>query len=226
VRRERASTPIESLVCVPLLARGEPIGAMTATSTRLAAFDRDALDVLSFVAKTIALDIENVRLRRVAVTDALTGCFNRELLQQRLAVELALAGQRESPLSVALVDVDHFKAINDRHGHDVGDKVLVVIADRLRSAIRADDVLVRYGGDEFLALLPNTAVAVAREIGARMRERMEESGVQTDGRSITTRVSVGVAEYHGVSPDALLRRVDAALYAAKRGGRNRVEVAE
>ena len=129
-------TPIASMVCVPLIARGERVGVVTATSERTGAFDADHLELVRFIARTIALDIENVRLHRVAVTDPLTGAFNREFLVQRLPQEIAAARDRDRPLSLALVDVDHFKSVNDRYGHHVGDVVLTEVARRLRGAIR------------------------------------------------------------------------------------------
>jgi len=225
--RTDPSTAICSMACVPLLVRGEPVGVMTATSKHPGAFTPGDLDMLSFVAKTIALDIENVRLRKVSVTDPLTGAFNREYLHERLPVEIDTAEARATPLSVAMVDVDHFKAVNDRFGHEVGDRTLVVVAERLRSAIRGADVLVRYGGEEFLVLLPNTDAERARDVAERMRLKMQEDAIAAGSARIEIRVSVGVAQYKGApeSADLLIRRADTALYAAKGRGRNRVELA-
>ena len=138
------------------------------------AFHPDDLELVRFISTTIALDIENVRLHRVAVTDPLTGAFNREFLMTRLPAEIDAAIERDRPLSVALVDVDHFKAVNDQHGHGVGDVVLAEIARRLRGAIRGGDLLVRYGGEEFLAVLPKADAGRAWEVGERMRQRVAE----------------------------------------------------
>lgn len=220
-------TPIASLICVPLIARGERVGAMTATSDQLEAFDHSALELLGFIAMTIALDIENVRLHRVAVTDPLTGAYNREFLAQRLPQELEAAVDRDKPLSVAMVDVDHFKHVNDSYGHGVGDVVLSEVARRLRGAIRAGDLLVRYGGEEFLAVLPRADAGRAWEVGERMRQRVGERAFDVgDGLALLLRVSVGVAQWRmGEKMPALIERADAALYGAKSRGRNRVEVA-
>ncbi|MEK7425563.1 MAG: diguanylate cyclase, partial [Actinomycetota bacterium] len=174
-------TPIRSMVCVPLLARNVSIGVLTVTSTHPGAFTSHSLDLLRFVATTIALDVENVRLRRVAVTDGLTGAFNREFLQQRLPVELETAQQRQLPLSLAMVDVDHFKLVNDRFGHNTGDAVLAEVTRRLRAAIRADDLLVRYGGEEFLVVLPRSDAARACEVGDRMRTKIAHEAVMVGG---------------------------------------------
>jgi diguanylate cyclase (GGDEF)-like protein len=220
-------TPIASMLCVPLIARGERVGVVTATSARPAAFDDSNLELVRFIAMTIALDIENVRLHRVAVTDPLTGIYNREFLMQRLPIEIANAAECDRALSVAMVDVDHFKSVNDHYGHGVGDLVLTEVARRLRGAIRGGDVLVRYGGEEFLAVLPKADAGRAWEVGERMRQRICERAFDVgDGLALLLRVSVGIAQWRaGEKMPSLIERADTALYGAKDRGRNRVEVA-
>lgn len=223
-------TPITSMICVPLTARGQRVGVVTATSERPAAFTSHHLELVRFLATTIALDIENVRLHRVAVTDPLTGAFNREFLAQRLPAEIEAASANERPLSIAIVDLDEFKRVNDQHGHLVGDSVLAETARRLRTAIRGGDLLVRYGGEEFLAVLPRADAGHAWEVGERMRQRVSESPIEAgEGVRILITLSVGVAELRYTptmeTAHQLTDRADAALYSAKRHGRNRVEVA-
>jgi diguanylate cyclase (GGDEF)-like protein len=220
-------TPIMSMICVPLLARGERVGVVTATSEEANAFHPDDLEIMRFISTTIALDIENVRLHRVAVTDPLTGAYNREFLHQRLPQEIEAAIDRDRPLSVALVDVDHFKAVNDAYGHGIGDVVLAEVARRLRGAIRGGDLLVRYGGEEFLTVLPKADAGRAWEVGERMRQRVCERAFDVgDGLALLLRISVGIAQWRmGETMPDLIERADVAMYGAKQRGRNRVEVA-
>jgi diguanylate cyclase (GGDEF)-like protein len=220
-------TPIASMICVPLLARGERVGVVTVTSSKPNAFDTNNLELIRFIAMTIALDIENVRLHRVAVTDPLTGAYNREFLMQRLPQEIETAADLDRALSIAMVDVDHFKTVNDHYGHGIGDAVLAEVARRLRGAIRAGDMLVRYGGEEFLAVLPKADAGRAWEVGERMRQRVCERAFEVgEGLALLLRVSVGIAQWRlGERMPALIERADVALYSAKERGRNRVEVA-
>ncbi len=220
-------TKIVSLVCVPLLYRDEPIGVMTATAPSVAAFTEAERDLLVFVAKTIAMDVENIRLRKSSVTDSLTGAYNRGFLKRQLPQAIDGARLRNQPLSVAMVDVDHFKSINDDHGHDVGDRVLTLVAARLKGAIRDEDTLVRYGGEEFFVILPKADVHVAHEVAERMRLAFQSDPILAHDHAVDLRISIGVAQLEVGQEQAadIIKRADRALYTAKRGGRNRVEVA-
>ena len=146
---------------------------------------------------------------------------------QRLPQEIEAAIDRDRSLSIAMVDVDHFKRVNDQYGHGVGDVVLAEVARRLRSAIRAGDLLVRYGGEEFLAVLPKADAGRAWEVGERMRQRVCERAFDVgDGLALLLRISVGIAQWRmGETMPDLIERADIALYGAKERGRNRVEVA-
>ncbi len=220
----QSRTNIGSMVCVPMKARDESVGVLTATSPEIEAFSEADIDVLTFIARTIALDIQNARLRKLSVTDALTGAFNREFLQHRLPSEISEANDGGTSLSVAMVDIDHFKNVNDRYGHNVGDKVLIEVAARLRSAIRKHDLLVRYGGEEFLVVLPDADIERAFEVGDRMRRKVSAESIKTDDIVVEARVSVGVAQLtEGEQPTNVIHRADTALYKAKGRGRNRVE---
>jgi diguanylate cyclase (GGDEF)-like protein len=222
-----SQTPIASMICVPLVARGERVGVVVATSPVRDTFNGNHLELLRFIATTIALDIENVRRHRVAVTDPLTGVYNREFLHQRLPQEIETATERDRVLSIAMVDIDHFRNVNEHHGWAIADAVLSEVARRLRGAIRAGDALVRYAGEEFLAVLPKADAGRAWEVGERMRQRVSERAFEVgDGLALILRVSVGVAQWRaGEKMPDLIERGESALFRAKDRGRNRVEVA-
>lgn len=166
--------------------------------------------------------------RRDAAHDALTGLANRRGALDRLKSEVARARRSGNPLSVLMLDLDHFKAVNDTWGHAVGDKVLVETAGILRSELRGEDLGVRFGGEEFLAILPGTDVDAARHVAERIRQRTAASRVAADdGDAIHITISIGVATLDGLEDStALIARADDALYQAKERGRNRVELAE
>jgi len=175
--------------------------------------------------------VENSRNYTGAVTDPLTRCRNRRYGLARLD-EAAYASRRhEIELAVAMLDIDHFKRINDSHGHPAGDQVLRETARRLMDTIRKADVPIRYGGEEFLVILPQTREEDLAAVGERLRAAVGAAPVRVvlPGNvvlEIAVSVSVGLASYRGEGDeaDALIARADQALYRAKAGGRNRVEV--
>jgi diguanylate cyclase (GGDEF)-like protein len=172
------------------------------------------------------LRTRNSELERATRTDALTGMFNRRHLEERLAGLLAAARRHREPVAVLMIDVDHFKSINDSMGHAGGDAVLRAIAERLTRNIRLEDVAGRWGGEEFLVLGATTDAAAAGLLGERIRRTVAGGPITVEGvgdRDVT--VSVGCAA--GLEDaETLLRRADAALYEAKSAGRNRTVVAE
>jgi diguanylate cyclase (GGDEF)-like protein len=221
-----SESKIRSLAAVPLVTRDKVVGVMTITASDVAHFTGDSVDLLKLIANTMALDIENIRLRRLSVTDKLTGAYNREYLSTQLPASMQEAQQRSEPLSIAMIDVDHFKKVNDTYGHHIGDKVLTEIAQRLRETSRAHDMLVRYGGEEFLLLLPTANLETAAEIADRVRMEMQNRQIVVGDLKLDIRVSAGVAQHrHGETATELFRRADTALYQAKANGRNRVETA-
>ncbi len=231
----RPRSQIRAMLCVPLTARGEVIGVMTATSDVAGAFTPTHQALLQFVSTTIALDLQNVRLLRVAVTDPLTGVFNRRFLSDQLPLEIDRALSTGEPLAVCMLDLDRFKLVNDTHGHAAGDAVLAEIARRLRSALRGGDKVVRFGGEEFVLILPRADEARAIEIAERVRERVRATpiAVAVPPVELTVTTSVGVAPMRpsGATPIAeimsqLLQRADEALARAKDLGRDRVVVAD
>nr|WP_246391213.1 GGDEF domain-containing protein [Limimaricola variabilis] len=170
-----------------------------------------------------------------SLTDALTGLWNRRYALPHLARLITEARKRNRPLAVMLLDIDLFKAVNDRHGHAAGDAVLAQVAARLRDGLRPADLIARIGGEEFLVAMPDATLDQARRAAERLRRRIRERPFDIGGSGQASlqvvTVSVGVAlgpGPAGAAPDmaaeALMRRADTALYAAKRTGRNRVKV--
>jgi diguanylate cyclase (GGDEF)-like protein/PAS domain S-box-containing protein len=173
---------------------------------------------------TVQKELEH-RLRELAIRDELTGLFNRRHFLEFAQNELHRAARSEAPLALCMFDADHFKVINDRHGHGVGDRVLAEIARAAQGVMRASDVLARIGGEEFAVLLPETDSASAARVAERIRTSVADLIVEADGGRVRPTISVGVAaRVCGDTVEALLKRADDALYEAKGAGRNRVSV--
>lgn len=166
------------------------------------------------------------KLRELATLDTLTGLFNRRHLLDLGCQEMALASKSEEEVSIILADIDDFKLVNDGHGHEAGDQVLVHVSQLFRNMGRARDTVARWGGEEFLFLLPATSTDDAREFAERLRRTIATTQVQYGGRSITFSISLGVATLtHGEDLEAAIGRADAALYRSKTEGRDRVTLA-
>ena len=172
------------------------------------------------LARRLELEEQTRKLDLQATTDPLTGIFNRLKFNQELAAEMARSGRYKTPLSVVMYDIDHFKAVNDTHGHQVGDRVLVGLCRIVAGRIRQTDVLARWGGEEFMILAPNCGGQQAFELAEKLRRLIEEFVFAEVG---TVTCSFGVAQFQDSdTAETLTSRADAALYAAKRAGRNRV----
>jgi diguanylate cyclase (GGDEF)-like protein len=167
------------------------------------------------------------RLRDLATHDTLTGIYNRRYLEEVVRKEVDRAQRYARPLSIAMVDADHFKRINDTHGHQVGDEVLRAVSERCQKGLRSNDVLARYGGEEFVMVFPETSLGNARTVAERVRVAVGEVPITVGDRALAVTVSIGLAAL-GQEQDfsALLERADHALYAAKQSGRNRVQTAQ
>ena len=163
----------------------------------------------------------------MAITDALTGLFNRRYMETHLATLLEQAASRGKPLAVLILDIDYFKSINDGHGHDAGDDVLREFSLRIRKSIRNIDLACRYGGEEFVIVMPETDMAVATMVAERIRRRIADRAVRHPGRRAQSRRD-HLDRHRRARPGpadtaaAVLKRADTALYRAKRDGRNRV----
>jgi two-component system cell cycle response regulator len=175
---------------------------------------RYAVELRESVTNTLAL----------AVTDELTGLYNRRYFDRHLGLMLDKAREQDRDMAVMLIDMDYFKAVNDTHGHDIGDAVLKEFALRLRRNIRGVDLACRFGGEEFVVLMPDTDYRQAQGVAERVRTSVAERNFETGSRPLSLTVSVGVAlnEHDLDTPETILKRADVALYRAKREGRNRV----
>ena len=229
---------LKSVALAPLTVAGACIGCLSQGSREDGHFSEDAsTELLEHLASTLALCIQNsvnkARLQRHGLTDPLTGVANRRLLMRRLGEEMDRCRRYDHPVSCIMVDLDHFKQINDRYGHTIGDRMLVQVAEALKRGLRSSDLLARYGGEEFVLLLPETTQELALEIAKRHHREIADLQIQDSGReSIAITASFGVAELaangHTDSEGAemLIRQADTAMYRAKRAGRNRIVAAD
>ncbi|HUU31512.1 MAG TPA: diguanylate cyclase [Phycisphaerae bacterium] len=171
----------------------------------------------------VRLEEANRRLEELSVTDDLTGLYNRRRFHEILEQELQRVQRYGTPLAVAMFDIDHFKTVNDTHGHAAGDRVLVAVARFLERGARAADTVARYGGEEFIILMPDTPAAEAFIATERIRKQMAQHAIVVGAHTLRVTLSAGVAALGdgiGQTSDALVRAADEALYAAKQAGRN------
>ncbi len=217
--------------CVPLIAQGTQLGLLYLSSHDDGFLDRmelaeTAAEQLSMALAT--LDLQE-RLRLQSIREPLTGLFNRRYLEESLARELARCERRGLPLSLMMLDLDHFKAFNDLHGHAGGDALLSGFGQLLERLSRAEDIACRYGGEEFTLILPEADLTVAAARAEAIRSAVEVMRIRHLGQempAVTASIGVAALPEHGRDPVVLLRRADEALYRAKREGRNRVVIAE
>ncbi|MEM6819811.1 MAG: DUF484 family protein [Pseudomonadota bacterium] len=225
-----------SLAILGLRRQGKLIGSLNLLSSDAHRYKRElGSDFLAHLAVIASFALENTvnraRLLRSGFTDVLTGWFNRRYLQVRLNEEIARARRHRLPLCCLFLDIDHFKRVNDQHGHHAGDMVLAECAHRIDAEVRSSDVAARYGGEEFVILLPESGLADAMALAERTREAVASKPfVLSDATTLSITVSVGVAQSlpYTASGDLktlgeqLLKRADLAMYAAKSAGRNQV----
>jgi diguanylate cyclase (GGDEF)-like protein len=223
-------THIRGWIGIPLLAMGKAIGCLTIDSSEINAYDvADAALVQSF-ANEAAIAIEKARLfqqvQQLAVTDPLTGLYNRRYFFDVGQKEYRRALRTHRPLSIILLDVDHFKSFNDTYGHLVGDRVLIAMARQCQLAVRELDIVARYGGEEFVIMLPETGIEAACSVAERIREVLAQMTIDIGERAVWVSVSFGVAEADEDCEDleTLFQRADKALYVTKATGRGRISV--
>ncbi len=222
-----------SYICLPLLAHGEAIGILHFQMIEPGEVPQPVLLMVNMFAEQVGLSIANIRLREAlrnqSIRDPLTGLYNRRYLEEMLDRETRRAVRAEQGLGVLMLDLDQFKNFNDTYGHEAGDTVLCETASFLLKSVRAEDIVCRFGGEEFLVILPVADLKTTQARGERIRSKLRELTVVHQGRQLgMVTVSVGVAELprHGTTSRELIEAADAALYRAKKEGRDRVMVAD
>ncbi len=216
---------IGSILATPLWSGGKVVGVLSVTGEGQDRFTAMHEDLLRLMANCTVPSIERARLERLSITDDCTAAYNQRYLMPRLSDEMDRARKHVSPLSVLLLDLDHFKEVNDNWGHQAGDDVLAIFADRARDQVRRKDVLVRRGGEEFVLIMPDTGREEAEYVAERIRRVMDDELIALrGGDQIRQSVSIGVATWDGVEqPAELQERADRAMYTAKEAGRNCVK---
>ena len=214
-------------VSIPLMIEQEIVGVLNINDVGQDSFDVGDLDFILNLSEFIAMSISNAVLyeqtNKLAVTDGLTGVTNRQSLMKSLQIEFERSKRYNSPLSLILLDVDHFKDVNDTYGHQKGDEILIAFASLLKKACRANDIAARYGGEEFVMVLPQSNAQGAFKIAERVREEIMKISFTGNESNFAVTVSCGVAEFNKdyESINKLITVADRALYEAKNGGRNK-----
>jgi len=224
-----AEAGVRSAALLPLIRQGLLIGSLHLGSRDPERYDAaSGTKFLDRLAAIAAIAIESMlnreRLRRAGMTDGLTGVHNRRYFDHRSLIEFSQAVRHRYPLACLFLDIDHFKAINDRHGHPTGDEVLRQVGGLILRSLRTGDLAARYGGEEFVVLLPRTDLAGACEVAERIRLMVQDAPFVTpEGGTVSATLSVGLAmlEAGATSFAELLSAADRAVYEAKRAGRNR-----
>jgi diguanylate cyclase (GGDEF)-like protein len=214
------------VVCEPLLVGGQVIGSvLLARRKMIGELQRSRVRDSVVQSAPILANQRNLALAELrAASDALTGLPNRRAADETLKRMAAHAGRQLSPLAAVLIDLDHFKQVNDIHGHEQGDQALAAVGQILSSTLRVSDFAARYGGEEFLALLPDTDSSAARAVAEKVRLAIQRAEISQIG-TLTASFGVAVLPTDAGESEQLIRKADRALYAAKAGGRNRVETA-
>ena len=220
---------LKSHISLPLINEGKVLGCASLNSTLTNAFDAQALQFFSLITYQMASSMTHSQvissMKDMAIYDTLTHLYNRRHLDQVLEEEFRNSKLSKQPVSIIMVDIDHFKPINDHYGHDEGDRALIHIASILKGSVRNYDIVSRFGGEEFLVILPKTMMKDAVVIAERIRRSVETTPLSVGDEKVYLTISLGVAAIPAIWPDSkeeFIKCADIALYEAKDKGRNRV----
>jgi diguanylate cyclase (GGDEF)-like protein len=220
---------LKSHLTLPLAVEGEIIGCISLNSDQPNAFDAQDLQFLSVIGYQMAATLKHFQrfssIKNIALYDTLTGLYNRRYFEERLGVETQKSFYSGTPLSLVMVDIDHFKKVNDTFGHTGGDQVLCKTASLLKNSIRKKDMVARYGGEEFMLILPEAGLEESFIIAERIRRLVENTSFEIGQAQVHLTISMGISNFpshRAKSKEELVRMADQALYDAKRGGRNKV----
>jgi len=220
---------LKSHLTLPLAGEGEISGCISLNSDQPNAFDAQDLQFFSVIGYQMEAGLKHFQrlssIKNIAIYDTLTNLYNRRYFEERLGVEVQKAFHSGAFLSLVMVDIDHFKKVNDTLGHPAGDRVLSEIASLLKNSVRKKDTVARYGGEEFILILPEANLEASFMIAERIRRLIEKTPMETGQAQINSTVSIGISNFPSHQPrskEELVKMADLALYEAKGGGRNRV----
>ncbi len=220
---------LKSHLTLPLAVEGEILGCLSLNSDQPNAFDAQDLQFLSVIGYQMAASLKHFQrfssVKNMATYDTLTGLYNRRYFEERLGVEAEKSFYSGIPLSLVMVDIDHFKKVNDTFGHTEGDQILCRISSLLKNSVRRKDTVARYGGEEFILILPEAGLEQSFVIAERIRQSVENTLFEVGRAQVNLTLSMGISSFpsHRVkSKEELIKIADQALYDAKRGGRNKV----
>ena len=220
---------LKSHLTLPLAVEKEIIGCISLNSDQPNAFDAQDLQFFSVIGYQMAVTLKHSQrfssIKSMAIYDTLTGLYNRRSFEERLGIETQKSFYGSTPVSLVMVDIDHFKKVNDTFGHLEGDKALCEIASLLKTSVRKKDTVARYGGEEFVLILSGAGLEESTMIAERIRRLVENTPLQMERAQINLTVSLGISNFpihRPQSKEELVKMADLALYEAKRGGRNKV----
>lgn len=222
-------TTLATTLCVPMIAQGETLGLLYLATENPAALDDLKQQLARTLAEQVGMAIANLKLKETlkhqSIRDPLTGLYNRRYLEETLTQEIVRAERKQHSIGVIMLDIDHFKRLNDTFGHDIGDFVLQLVAKLLRENVRKSDIVCRYGGEEMTIILPEATLAETEAHAEALRHALTQINPHHQGQSLgMLTASFGVAAFpnHGNTPETLIKAADTVLYQAKAAGRNQV----